>query len=217
VTAAGVVLDGRARLRAARELGHEEIPVRVAAPNDELEYILRAALHRRHLDASQRAAIALKLVPFQGLREQARDRQRANLRRGAEAATLPARAWQGRTRELVAELAGTSPRTAQDVITTYEHDPQLYEQVLRGERRANAAANEVRQTLRDAQLAAAAPPPPEGPFELIYADPPWRLPGNPTSSRAVERHYPTLPLEEIKTIAIPAAEDALLFLWGVNS
>ena len=83
VTAAGVVLDGRARLRAARELGHELISVHVVTPEDEFEYILRAALHRRHLDASQRAALALKLVPFEDLRAQARERQQANLRHGA--------------------------------------------------------------------------------------------------------------------------------------
>jgi len=54
VTKGGVVLDGRARLRAARELGHEMITVRVVTPENELEHILRAALNRRHLDASQR-------------------------------------------------------------------------------------------------------------------------------------------------------------------
>jgi N6-adenosine-specific RNA methylase IME4/ParB-like chromosome segregation protein Spo0J len=217
VTAAGVVLDGRARLRACRELGHELIAVHVVGPDNELEHIFRAALQRRHLDASQRAALALKLVPYEDLRAQARERQHANLRQGAEVATLPARVAQGGTRDLVAGLAGTSPRTAQDVITVHEHDLELYEQILRGDRKANTAASEIRQTLRDAELAAAAPPLPEGPYDVVYADPPWRLPGSPTSSRAVENHYPTMPREEIKAIKIPAAENSLLFLWGVNS
>lgn len=216
-TAAGIVLDGRARLRAARELGHETITVRVVTPEDELEHILRAALHRRHLDASQRAALALKLLPFEQLRMQARERQQANLRQGSERATLPARPAQGRTRDLVAAIAGTSPRTAQDVLTVAEHDADAYAQILRGERKANTAANEIRQALRDAELADAPPPLPRGPFELIYADPPWRMPGSATSSRAVENHYPTMPLEEIKAIEPPVADDALLFLWGVNS
>src|SRR4051794_660967 len=55
VTASGQLLDGRARLRAARELGHPTVPVRVTEPRDELEHILLAALQRRHLDPSQRA------------------------------------------------------------------------------------------------------------------------------------------------------------------
>lgn len=52
---------------------------------------------------------------------------------------------------------------------------------------------------------------------MIYADPPWRLAGSPDSSRAVENHYPTMPLAEIKALQIPAADNAILFLWGVNS
>src|SRR4051794_31749744 len=57
ITAADVVLDGRERLRAALELGLESVPVRVLAPSDELEYMLLAAISRRQLSASQRAAI----------------------------------------------------------------------------------------------------------------------------------------------------------------
>jgi N6-adenosine-specific RNA methylase IME4 len=219
VTADGTLLDGRSRLRAARELGHEMVEVVVVAPENQLEHILRAALHRRHLDASQRAALALKLVRFDQLRRDACARQRANLRRGSEVATLPARdeaAAQGRTRELVAEAAGTSARTAQDVITVHEHNLELYEQILRGEQKANTAANRVRQALRDAKMPAALPLP-EGPFDVIYADPPWQLSGKPEGSRAVENHYPTMPLDEIKALEIPAAEDALLLIWGVNS
>src|SRR5205085_215261 len=68
ITAAGVVLDGHARLRAARELGLAELEVLVVEPEDELEHILRAALVRRQLSPSQRAALALKLAPFEQLR-----------------------------------------------------------------------------------------------------------------------------------------------------
>jgi hypothetical protein len=35
---------------------------------------------------------------------------------------------------------------------------------------------------------------PEGPFELIYADPPWQL-GNPDGEHAPENHYPTMPIQ----------------------
>jgi N6-adenosine-specific RNA methylase IME4 len=219
VTPHGFLLDGRARLRAARELRHETVPATVVSPKDELEHILRAALLRRHLDASQRAALALKLVPLAELRAAAKQRQQAALRVGGAVATLPARDEppdQGRTRDLIAGIAGISPRTAQDVITVHEHDPAAYEQILRGEQKANVAASQIRRALRDAELSET-PPLPNGPFDLIYADPPWRLTGNPDSSRAVERHYPTLPLDAIKALTVPAGDDSLLFLWGVNS
>src|SRR5207245_11251560 len=124
---------------------------------------------RRRLWPSQRAALALKLVPYQELRERSTQRQRANLRRGAEVATLPARGE--RTRDLVAGLAGTGARTAQDVITTREHDPALFERVLRGELSANTAASKTRRALRHASIPPA-PPLPTAPFDALLRDPP---------------------------------------------
>jgi N6-adenosine-specific RNA methylase IME4 len=56
---------------------------------------------------------------------------------------------------------------------------------------------------------------PEGPFQLIYADPPWQL-GNPEGAYAPENHYSTMPLEQIKQLAVPAAESSVLLLWAVN-
>src|SRR4051794_37417297 len=47
----GVVLDGRGRVRAARDLALSEVPARVVDPADEVTYIVSAAIHRRHLSA----------------------------------------------------------------------------------------------------------------------------------------------------------------------
>jgi ParB-like chromosome segregation protein Spo0J len=213
ITAAGVVLDGHARLQALHQLGLEHVEVRVLAPADELEHILRAALHRRQLSASQWAALALKLLPYEELREQARERQQANLRQRPERAILPARGE--RTRDLVAEIAGTAPRTAQDAITVHEHDPALFERVLQGELKVHVAASKVRRARRDAAIPPP-PPLPQGPFELILADPPWSY-GSPDSPFAPEQHYPTMSLTELKALALPAAEQCVLFLWAVNA
>jgi N6-adenosine-specific RNA methylase IME4 len=63
------------------------------------------------------------------------------------------------------------------------------------------------------------PAPPAGTYDLVYADPPWRYdaPGGDTPElRAVERHYPTMTLEEIKALPVPAAPDAACFLWVTN-
>lgn len=58
------------------------------------------------------------------------------------------------------------------------------------------------------------PPMPEGEFDLIYADPPWEYRGNTTDpSRDIENHYPTMDLDEIKTLDVPAADDCILYLW----
>jgi N6-adenosine-specific RNA methylase IME4/ParB-like chromosome segregation protein Spo0J len=211
ITKEDVVLDGRQRLRAARELGHESVPVRIVEPDDQLDYMLRAALLRRQLNASQRAALVVEFERYRELKTEGKKRQRANLRQAPEVATLPPR---GKTRDVAAGWAGVSARTVQDAATVHENDKELFERVKRGELGAALAARRVRRGLRDRSL----PPPPPlpgGPFELIYADPPWQL-GNPDGAHAPESHYPTMALEEIKALPIPAGEDAVLFLWAVS-
>ena len=212
ITAGDVVLDGRQRLRAARELGQETVPVRVVEVEDELDYMFRAAILRRQLTASQRAALVVERDEYRELQAGARERQRANLAQATEGATSPPR---GKTRELGARLASAGGRTVQDVVTVRKHDPELFERIKHGRVSAPVAARQVRRRLRDAKLPPA-PPLPEGPFELIYADPPWQL-GHPDSPHAPENHYPTIELDSIKAIEVPAAEDAVLFLWAVSS
>src|SRR5439155_20733994 len=91
ITAAGIVLNGRERLTVASKLGVEQVPVRVVSPPDEVEHIILAALQRRHLSASQRAALALELDRYRELKTEANQRRHANLRQNAEAATSPPR------------------------------------------------------------------------------------------------------------------------------
>jgi ParB-like chromosome segregation protein Spo0J len=56
----GRVLDGRHRLEAARQAGHETIPARVVklSKDEQVEWVFRFALLRRHLTDDQRAVLA---------------------------------------------------------------------------------------------------------------------------------------------------------------
>ena len=65
-------------------------------------------------------------------------------------------------------------------------------------------------------------------FRCIVADPPWQVnrlesPGKGgfgTQERvlkSVELEYPTMSVEEIAALRIPAAEDAHLYIWTINS
>lgn len=65
---------------------------------------------------------------------------------------------------------------------------------------------------------------PEGLYNVIYADPPWRYDFSETESRSIEAHYDTLSVEEICSykdgnetpIQDKFAEDAVLFLWATQ-
>ena len=82
------------------------------------------------------------------------------------------------------------------------------------------SVKDLRVAIRDAALV---DPPlmPEGTFNVVYADPPWRYEHSISNSRRIENQYPTMELEDIKKMPerkdwIEIAEDAVLFLWATS-
>jgi N6-adenosine-specific RNA methylase IME4 len=187
------------------------VPVRVVAPTDLLEYRVHCALQRRHLTASQRAALVVALERFSELQAEGRARRGQNLRQCTDPAVLPDR---GETRAIAAKWANVSPRTIGDAILA-ARDEKLFAQVQAGKLAVDVAARRVRRRLR-AESAAPPPPLPEGPFDLIYIDAPWQM-GHPDSPHAPEAHYETLSTPEIIARVPPAAENAFMAMWAVNS
>jgi N6-adenosine-specific RNA methylase IME4 len=60
-------------------------------------------------------------------------------------------------------------------------------------------------------------PLPTGPYDVIYADPPWRYASATTTpTRRIEEQYPTMALEDIRALKVEAlaGPDAVLFLWA---
>jgi len=214
ITSAGVVVDGHQRLRAAGELSLVRVPVRVIQPGEGLvEYMLAAAIHRRHLSPSQRAILALELHAYQQQRQASAQRKRANLRNAVvDVAALPHRGG-GRSRDLAANLAGVSPRLIQNAIAVREHAPELYSQAKAGELTLQRALDQIQRHENYAQAGPSSPLP-NGAYELLYGDPPWPS-ASPGGKWAPEQHYPTMPVDEIKQLAVPAADNAVLFLWAV--
>jgi len=53
-------------------------------------------------------------------------------------------------------------------------------------------------------------------YGVIYADPPWRFKAyseETGSDRAADNHYPTLTIDDVAEIEVPAAPHCVLFLW----
>jgi ParB/RepB/Spo0J family partition protein len=53
-------------------------------------------------------------------------------------------------------------------------------------------------------------------YGCIYADPSWRYDNVPMGdvARQNEQHYPSMALDDIKALAVPAADNCVLFLWA---
>lgn len=114
------------------------------------------------------------------------------------------------------------------VIAEADEDEQRAVVALDDEKAVIRAANEIKRRKKEqrqrekaakvAEIAAREPAPLDalGPFPVIYADPPWRYEYAEDTTRQIENHYPTMSLDEIKALGIPAADDAVLFLWATS-
>src|SRR5260370_40523796 len=70
---------------------------------------------------------------------------------------------------------------------------------------------------REAELAANQVALPDKSYGVIYAEPAWRF--EPYSrdtgmDRAADNHYPTMTVDQIEKLQVPAADDCVLFLWA---
>lgn len=119
----GQVIDGRERLRACVELGVRPT-FRERSNGDGLAmFVVAQNLRRRHLTSSQRAALAVDLLPY--LEAEAELRMLG----GREVSPEGGR---GRARDHAAAATGTNPRYVSDLKRIQAEHPDLYEEVKHG-------------------------------------------------------------------------------------
>ncbi len=60
------------------------------------------------------------------------------------------------------------------------------------------------------------PPFPAGPYDVVYADPPWFYYGSKIKDAAAAKHYPLMTLDDLARLPVRAmmARRAALFLWA---
>jgi len=74
---------------------------------------------------------------------------------------------------------------------------------------------DLRDEIRQEKKSFESKPMPKGTYDLIYCDPPWQYDFAETDNRKIENQYPTMSVDEICALSLPAiADDALLLMWG---
>lgn len=104
----GKLIDGRNRANACKELGVELDACELDPETDPVKWVVSHNLHRRHLSASQKSQVALKLKKL--LEPEAKETSKANLKRGPrkpDKETLPHRE-NGQSRDKAAAMLGIS-------------------------------------------------------------------------------------------------------------
>lgn len=234
VTTDGLLLDGHRRLRAAREVGLAEVPIRVVdvdgAEGWQKAVALLSNLHRRHLSAAQRADLGSSLLRVE--RKEAKERKHAGQKSGGRGKrklpdvhhpeVSPKRGDCATDR--VAAAVGVNRQTVERVEAVKKADPALASRMLEGkisvagayrkvqveQIKERAAAETPAETGRLASLKDGA-----GRYRCVLLDPPWAYTDSGTRGAAAGV-YPTMNVEEISKLKVPALlhpQGAHLWMW----
>lgn len=212
----GRIIDGRNRHRACIDTG---TPPRFRTWDGQgslITFVISLNLHRRHLTASQRAAVAVDVLPM--LEEEARQRRGAR----TDLVEIIPPSDTGKARDQAAALFQTNGRYVQDAKRLATEAPELFEAVKAGGMtlpEAKKIVTRAERVERVIEIAAGnSPLETSTRYPVIYADPPWEYEHTKTDNRRIDNHYPTMPLSDI--CAMPVSElatpDAVLFLWATS-
>lgn len=226
----GAILDGHHRSRIAAELGID-CPRTVRGGMAEHEKRLHAValnLDRRHLSEPQKVLLGRTIEPDVAEAARLRQVQAEGQPRGAKASVVDkCPQHTSKSRDEVARQVGlgsgrTYERSRNALEAVEKSDPDLYAKAASGEATMPEVQRKIRERKKAAKVATikntpAAQIPAEQTFPVILLDPPWRYDGAETpDARKIENHYPTMSLDELKMLEIPAADDAVLFCWATS-
>lgn len=228
----GKILDGRNRDEAGNR-AKVSVPTvdfyalpGITPVSSPTEWVLSQNLHRRHLNESQRAIVAMEAEPLIAAEAAARQKAGKKLPELAPA-PLPPRggsaslARRSRTSSaVVAKAVGASARSVERAKFVATKRPDLAQLVRDGKK----SLKQVEKTIRkeEATKNVLVYRPPVGTFSVIVADPSWKfddeLDGSDQARGGVG--YPPQTEEEICAMQIgknQAARDCALWLWVTNT
>lgn len=141
------ILDGRHRVRACKQLGIKQIDVIVhdLDKSQSINFVRDTAIERRNLTSAQRIDIILRSSDLiDEIVGQAKSNQgkRNDITSGSAEPEV-----EKETNVKLAELANTSKASVQRMKKVKNDSPELYEQVVKGEKTINGAYNELPTTV----------------------------------------------------------------------
>jgi len=210
---------------------------------DEDEYLISVAMNRRHLTEGQKAVLANEYRKILSEKRQSEaGKIKANARWHPDkeySSDTVSEQHENKvnTRKEASDKFKVPERKVRMVQEIEKTAPKVYEKLGSGDLQIHEAKiiaqlpedkreialekkletkKDIRSIVREinnAEKNQNVKPIPDGKFSIIYADPPWKYEFSISMSRETENHYPTMELKEIKETKVPAADNAVLFLW----
>ena len=217
----GKIIDGRNRWNACQELNMTPRFREWDGNGSLVAFIVTMNLHRRHLTSSQRAMVAVDMLPY--LEEEAKARQ--GMRTDLTSLHLCSDVEFGEAAEHAAKQAQVSPRYVYEAQKLLDEAPDMAEQVRDGDITITQAKKYVRECKQreDAKRYSeqvASLPPLQKEYNIIYTDVPWAYGGHEYKDAEANKHYATMTVDEICTylqkIQLRIKDNAVLFFWATN-
>lgn len=168
--------------------------------------------YRKDYAISEIIAIKRRLEPY--FIQDAKNRQGTRSDLGQE---LTGKFPEGRVRNQIGKYLGISGRTLEkleDIVEAAEADPDTFGDILEDVDAGKTSISHAHTKIKRREKHKTPLPLPEGEWSVILADPPW--PYYLALRGAPDAHYSRMEEEDIFKMEIPAADDAVIFLWATN-
>ena len=205
----GRILDGRNRWRACKEAGVRPRFRKWSGKGSLVSFVVSLNLTRRHLSVSQRACVALDILPALEAEAHARMVAGGRFKGTQKLADL------GEARSRAADLFRINRQYVSDAKRLRAEYPVLFDDVRAGRLTLQEAKRKIKNEHKRAiaqQIEREPLPMPGGRFRVIVIDPPWEYDHDRTP-------YPNMGLDEVKSLPIEklAHEDCVLWIWTPNA
>ena len=212
----GKIVDGHNRYKLCQKHG---IPFQTKEMyfDNELEAMVWIAdnqLGRRNISIFARSELALKMKPVY---EELAKRRMLSGKSIELDPVVPGPQGTGKSRDQLGKKYNIGGKTIERVATILEKGtPEQIQAAKSGNKGIRPIYNEIvrEQSRERREQEYKNKPLPEGEFDVIYADPPWRYDFEESANRDIENHYPTMSLEDICNLKVPSAKNAVLLLWA---
>ena len=139
------VLDGRHRVRACREIGIKDIQAlsHELTEDEAIRFVTDTAVERRNLTSAQKIDIVLRSEDLiRNLGEKAKNNSLRNLKH-QKTSTGSVEPIDKRVNERIGEMTGTSKATVTRMKRVKRESPELYDDVIKGEKSIRRAYDEL--------------------------------------------------------------------------